>query len=136
MSIARIEGFMIDLDGTTYLGDRIIPGAAEFYRAATSLGKKVLYLTNNSACGPARYVARLRAMGIPAGGREVFTSGEATISYMKRSNCRSVFPLTTAEFGAMMSERASKSPPECAPAVERRRSAWCWGSTPSSPTRS
>jgi len=93
---------MIDLDGTTYLGDRIIPGAAEFYKAAKAIGKKVLYLTNNSSSGPAQYAEKLRSIGIPVAEREVFTSGEATISYLKTAGCRCIFPVTTACFRTMI----------------------------------
>ena len=101
-SLAHIEGFMVDLDGTTYLGDNPLPGAEEFYRAARNLGKRVLYLTNNSSRSPEQYLAKLRAMGIPARDGEVFTSGEATLSYLKQKGCRRIYPIATTEFRRMM----------------------------------
>jgi len=103
-SIHQIEGFMVDLDGTTYLGDRLLPGAEEFYDTVRARGKRVLYITNNSSRSPEQYRAKLRALGIPVRDNEVLTSGEATIAYLKQKGCRSVFPLATAEFRRMMAE--------------------------------
>ncbi|HUW35535.1 MAG TPA: HAD-IIA family hydrolase [Planctomycetota bacterium] len=103
-SLAQIDGLMIDLDGTTYLGDYLLPGAAEFYHAARDLGKRILYITNNSSKSPEQYLGKLRALGIPARNDEVFTSGEATLIYLKQKGCRSIFPIATTEFRRMMVE--------------------------------
>jgi len=102
--ISHIDSFMVDLDGTTYLGDSLIAGAADFYHAAVAAGKKVLYLTNNSSRSPARYHEKLRTLGIPVREGEVFTSGEATISYLEKRPYRSIFPLATADFRTMMAQ--------------------------------
>ena len=102
--LAQIEGFMVDLDGTTYLGDHLLPGAEEFYHAARELGKRVLYLTNNSSRSPEQYLGKLRALGIPARNDEVFTSGEATLSYLKQKECRRIYAIATTEFRRMMVE--------------------------------
>lgn len=103
-AIREIEGFMVDLDGTVYLDDQLLPGADDFYRAARAGGKRVLFLTNNSSQGPAEYRAKLRAMGIPAEEDEVFTSGEATITYLEGRGCRSIYPLATAAFRSLMTD--------------------------------
>jgi len=100
--IDQIDGFLVDLDGTTYLGDHLLPGAREFYLALRSCGKRILYITNNSSRGPEQYLAKLRAMGVPVRDGEVFTSGEATVAYLKRQGCRSVYPLATADFRRLM----------------------------------
>ena len=100
--LAQIDGLMIDLDGTTYLGDHLLPGAAEFYHAARNLGKRILYITNNSSHGPERYANNLRSLGIPVRDDEVFTAGEATLAYLKQKACRSAFPIATADFRRMM----------------------------------
>jgi len=101
-AIREIKGFMVDLDGTVYLGDRLLPGADDFYRASRACGKRVLFLTNNSSRGPAEYQAKLRALGIPAEKDEVFTSGEATLIYLEQRGCRSIYPLATADFRSLM----------------------------------
>ena len=43
--------FVLDMDGTFYLGDNILPGALSFIEAATKKGKDYLFFTNN-ACSP------------------------------------------------------------------------------------
>ena len=57
--------FVLDMDGTFYLGDRLLPGAADFLQAVTAAGKKYLFFTNNSSRAPEDYVRRLAGMGCP-----------------------------------------------------------------------
>jgi len=97
--LAEIRGFMFDLDGTTYLGDQLLPGALELYDLLHKQGKKVLYLTNNSSRSAAEYLEKLQRVGIPARLDEIFTSGIATVMYLQQQpDCRRIFPLATAGF--------------------------------------
>lgn len=97
--LAEIQGFMFDLDGTTYLGDRLLPGALELYGLLHGQGKKILYLTNNSSRSAAEYLEKLHRVGIPARLDEIFTSGIATVIYLQQQpDCRRIFPLATAGF--------------------------------------
>jgi 4-nitrophenyl phosphatase len=54
----------------------------EFFAAVGELGLRYALLTNNSTLTPAQFVAKVRRMGVPAGENEVFTSAEATGSYL------------------------------------------------------
>lgn len=78
------ELFLFDMDGTLYLGDNVFPGAVELMEALPGLGKKYIYLTNNSSRAGADYVTRLQKMGFPCSAENVFTSGMATASYLKQ----------------------------------------------------
>ena len=40
------KGFIFDLDGTVYLGERLIPGAERVVRLLREGGKKVVFLSN------------------------------------------------------------------------------------------
>ena len=40
------QGFIFDLDGTVYLGERLIPGAERIIRLLREEGKKVVFLSN------------------------------------------------------------------------------------------
>ena len=42
------EAFLFDLDGTLYLGDRLIDGAVETLGFLRQQGKRIVFLTNNS----------------------------------------------------------------------------------------
>jgi ribonucleotide monophosphatase NagD (HAD superfamily) len=75
--------FVLDMDGTLYLGDEVLPGAIDFVRALTASGRRYVYLTNNSSRAGADYVPRLRRLGFPCAAEDVFSSGMATALYLK-----------------------------------------------------
>ena len=75
--------FILDMDGTVYLGDRLFPETLPFLERITSSGKRYLFFTNNASRSPETYVHRLQSMGIPAGRREILTSGDVTIHFLK-----------------------------------------------------
>ncbi len=76
--------FLLDMDGTIYLGDELIDGAKAFLQTIRDQGKRYLFLTNNSSKNKDRYVEKLNRLGIDALADEVFTSGEATTMYLKK----------------------------------------------------
>lgn len=82
--LKKIQLFVLDMDGTFYLGDRILPGAADFLDAAEKAGKKVLFFTNNSSRSPKDYMDKLARMGCPITRDQIMTSGDVTIRYVKR----------------------------------------------------
>ena len=48
-NLKDIELFLFDMDGTLYLGDNVYEGAIELMNDLPKLGKKYIYLTNNSS---------------------------------------------------------------------------------------
>lgn len=60
--------FVLDMDGTFYLGDRILPGAADFLKAVKAAGKDYLFFTNNSSRSPRDYMAKLAGWAAPSPG--------------------------------------------------------------------
>ena len=50
--LERIRLFVLDLDGTIYLGDRLLPGAAEFITTAKEKGRRWLFLPTNTRRSP------------------------------------------------------------------------------------
>lgn len=81
--LERIRLFVLDLDGTIYLGDRLLPGAAEFITTAKEKGRQVLFFTNNTSRSPMEYVERLSRMGIPVTREDILTAGDVTIHYLQ-----------------------------------------------------
>lgn len=75
--------FLLDMDGTIYLGDRLFDGAPGFLRRVREKGGKYLFATNNSSRGVTAYVERLRRMGIDAVEEDFLTSVDATIWYLQ-----------------------------------------------------
>ena len=70
------------MDGTLYLGDDVYPGAIELMRDLPHLGKRYIYLTNNSSRSFTDYVQRLRGLGFPCEEEDVFTSSMACGRYL------------------------------------------------------
>ncbi|MGL5955713.1 MAG: HAD-IIA family hydrolase [Brevinema sp.] len=76
--------FFLDMDGTLYLGDKLIPGAKEFLDTLKQKGKKIVYLTNNSSKNKHSYLDKMHKLGINSQLDEFFTSGEATAIYLQK----------------------------------------------------
>ena len=79
------ELFLFDMDGTLYLGDDVYDGAIELMENLPELGKKYIYLTNNSSRAGTDYITRLRRLGFPCEAENVFTSGMATGMYLNQN---------------------------------------------------
>ena len=77
-------GYVLDLDGTVYLGGAPLPGAVEAIARLRALGSRVVFLSNNPLSTPAEYAARLRAMGTPVADDEVVSSIDALFGYLGR----------------------------------------------------
>lgn len=85
--LAPIKCFMLDMDGTFYLGDRLLEGSLDFLEKLEATGRKSLFVTNNSSKSAAVYEKKLERMGVRPVFRNVLTSGHAAASY-----CRRTFP--------------------------------------------
>ena len=96
--LTQLEGFLIDLDGTIYLGDDLIPGALMFVETLQKLGKPHLFLTNNSSESAHTYVEKLRRLGIDAQDGSVLTSGDATAMHLADAGYTKLFVLGTPSF--------------------------------------
>ncbi len=81
-ALRACELFLFDMDGTLYLGDDVYPGAIELMEGLPGLGKKYIYLTNNSSRAGADYIGRLTRLGFPCQAENVFSSGMATGIYL------------------------------------------------------
>lgn len=75
--------FLLDMDGTIYLGNQLIPGADQFLDILRKTGREFYFLTNNSSRDKGAYVEKLSRLGIEAEPAQVITSGEATAIYLQ-----------------------------------------------------
>jgi 4-nitrophenyl phosphatase len=78
------RGFLVDLDGVVYHGDRVIPSAPGFFRYLRQRQIPFLMTTNNSTLGPPEYVTKLARMDIEIAEDEVLGSADATASYLQQ----------------------------------------------------
>ena len=72
------KGFICDMDGVLYHGNRILPGAAEFVQWLQRENKEYLFLTNNSGMTPKELRQKLARMGLEVPEEHFYTSALAT----------------------------------------------------------
>lgn len=70
----HIDGYIFDLDGTVYLGDAALPGAANAIAELRRRGKRVIFVSNKPLAARAEYAAKLTRLGIPTPDTDVITS--------------------------------------------------------------
>lgn len=93
--IDRFEGFVLDLDGTVYLGDALLPGAAETIAEIRSRGKRLAYLTNKPLEEPAAYAHKLSSLGVDTEPEDVISSLDSLVTYLhERHPGGPVLPVT------------------------------------------
>jgi NagD protein len=96
--IKKINCFLLDMDGTIYLGNKSLPGATKFIKKIKSLNKKTVYLSNNSSKNSSQYIKKLKQLKFEVHKDDIFTSLTATIIYLQNHNIKSVYPLGTPGF--------------------------------------
>lgn len=75
--------FVLDMDGTIYLGDHLIDGALDFIRKLEEQGGDYVFLTNNASRIPTYYQEKLFKMGLEVPVSKIITAGDVTIQYLK-----------------------------------------------------
>jgi NagD protein len=75
-------GFIIDMDGVIYHGNKLLPGVDEFLSWLESSGKRYLFLTNASERTPKELHEKLKRLGIDVGEEHFYTSALATASFL------------------------------------------------------
>ena len=79
-------GYAFDLDGTVYLGDALLPCAAETIETIRRAGSRIVYVTNKPLHTAADYARKLTRLGVPTARSEVVTSVDALVDYLRREH--------------------------------------------------
>ena len=72
------------MDGTVYLGDKLIGETDKTLDILRKAGKKIIFLTNNSSKSVGEYVKKLDRLNLFRSGDEVYTSGMAAAEFLAR----------------------------------------------------
>ena len=75
--LKKVKCFLLDMDGTIYLGDNVIYGTHEFLDILKKQNKRAMYITNNSSKATSQYVEKLSRLGIYSEEEDFFTSVNA-----------------------------------------------------------
>lgn len=119
--------FLLDMDGTFYLDDTLLPGALEFLALCRATGRQFAFLTNNSSKSKADYLAKLTRLGADVTEHDIFTSGDATLLYLAENG----FPKISCSSARPVWRRSSRR--KATQCGLRSPAPWCWASTPPSP---
>lgn len=69
-----VDGFIFDLDGTVYLGEKALPGAVDCIAGLRRLDKRILFISNKPLEPGGAYAQKLNRLGIPATEDDIITS--------------------------------------------------------------
>ena len=61
----KIKLFVLDMDGTFYLGENLIDGALEFVERVRETGRKFVFFTNNSSKKRSNVCGKIKPHGLP-----------------------------------------------------------------------
>ena len=98
--LKRIKVFVLDMDGTFYLGENILPDSLRFIARVRETGRGFLFFTNNSSKSSSLYIGKLRRMGVELERANLLTSGDVCIDYLRKNHAgASVFLMGTKALG-------------------------------------
>ncbi|HOO98211.1 MAG TPA: HAD-IIA family hydrolase [Bacteroidales bacterium] len=80
--IKNKAGFIIDMDGVIYHGNKLLDGVNEFLSWLEKTGKHYLFLTNSSERTPKELHEKLKRLGIIVGEEHFYTSALATAAFL------------------------------------------------------
>jgi 4-nitrophenyl phosphatase len=82
-TLARKKLFILDMDGTFYLGNRVLDGSMQFIQKVRQMDRDFVFFTNNASRTSEFYVKKLAAMGCAVEPSDIITSGDVTIRYLR-----------------------------------------------------
>lgn len=77
------QGYICDMDGVIYHGNRLLPGVKEFVDWLYKENKRFLFLTNSSERSPRELQQKLARMGLDVDESHFYTSALATAKFIR-----------------------------------------------------
>ena len=81
--IRNKKGFICDMDGVIYHGNKILDGVADFVNWMIDNNKKFVFLTNSPERTPHELSMKLERMGLKVSADHFYTSAMATAAFLK-----------------------------------------------------
>jgi 4-nitrophenyl phosphatase/NagD protein len=82
-SLDSVRCFLLDMDGTFYLGEQLLAGARQFIDLLHRQGRDYLFLTNNSSKDGQQYAEKFARLGLSIPLDKILTSGQATAMHIQ-----------------------------------------------------
>lgn len=84
--ILKKDGFICDMDGVIYHGNKILDGVSEFVNWMIDNDKKFVFLTNSPERTPHELSMKLERMGLTVSAEHFYTSAMATAEFLSVQN--------------------------------------------------
>ena len=84
-TLKNLKLFVLDMDGTFYIGDKLIEGSLTFLKKLKSTGREFIFFTNNSSKDSLSYRNKLAGMGCFVEEKDIVTSGDVAIKYLNEN---------------------------------------------------
>ena len=81
--VDSVETFIFDCDGVIWKGDSLIEGVPETIAMLRAMGKRLIFVTNNSTKSRAGYLKKFLGLGLEITAEEVFSSSFAAAAYLE-----------------------------------------------------
>jgi HAD superfamily hydrolase (TIGR01458 family) len=79
----EIKGWLVDLDGTLFIGDVLLPGAAEFVRQLRESHRHFRFISNTTTLSRRQIAEHVSGLGIEVKPNEIFTAASAVAELLK-----------------------------------------------------
>lgn len=84
--IRKKKGFICDMDGVIYHGNRLLPGVTDFLDWLKEKNKNYLFLTNSSQYTPRELQQKLKRLGLEVDESHFYTSALATAQFLSHQS--------------------------------------------------
>ena len=115
MDWAKKRCFVLDMDGTVYLGDQPIAGAVDFVRRHWDR-LDFIFLSNNTSKAPESYVKKLNGMGIPATLERILAPTTPLVDHLRAEGVGTAYVVGNSDFTTDLVRRM----PELTQAADHR----------------
>jgi len=82
-ALDNVKGWLVDLDGTLFVGDSLLPGASGFIDKLRSQHRSFRFVSNSVVLSRNQIAGKLRRLGIEVAEKEIFTAASATAELLR-----------------------------------------------------
>ncbi len=82
-TLEGVKGWLVDLDGTLYVGDSLLPGAREFIDKLRKQNRSFRIVSNSTVLSRKQIAERLHRLNIDVAEKEIFTAASATAELLR-----------------------------------------------------
>lgn len=78
------QAYIFDLDGTIFLGNKLLPTVADTIGALRADGRRTVFLSNNPTRTREEYASKLTRLGLPTPAEDVVNSSLVMVDFLQR----------------------------------------------------